>query len=460
MSRAAALHVKNAPSSHLVFTYLVAGVLAFVFLGGWTAVSYLEWGGFYASTRLLAWVHVAVLLWLNLVIFGVLFQFVPVVLNVRLGSEKLAWAQLVFYLPGAIGMAGSFWLGRLDWPLHAFASVLWLGFFLFVWNMLVTYRKVSEWTLTARFIYAAVLHLLATILLGLFLSIHLAYPMGGVSHLTLLKLHAHFGIVGWLLMLVMGVSLKLLPMFLLSHDYSTKPGEAAFLLVNGGLWSWSLAVFFDLPVTVQAVCALVLAGGIFSYLIQAALIFRKRNRVKSDPFRQKTIRRMEFPLGFAAAAFVVLGLVVGLGLATTALRPVLPGEIQNRLVLVYGAAIFLGFFSLLTQAFLYKIVPFLVWLKKFSGIVGRVKTPKVDALVPRRSAVAQLLTYCAGAVLAILGLGFEMAPLGGVAAAFLCVSAVWLPVNFVAVWLRAVPVGAISSAPSCEKPEKRPEQIS
>jgi len=452
MSSPAALHVNNAPSPRLVFTYLLAGLVSFVFLGAWTALAAAEWGGFYANTKLLAWVHVAVLLWLNLIVFGILYQFIPVVLNVRLGSEKLAWWQLVFYVPGAIGMAVCFWFARLDWPLHAFASVLWFGFFIFIWNMLLTYRKVTEWTLTARCIYAAVLYLLVTTLLGLFLSIHLVYPMVEISHLTLLKLHAHAGFAGWFLLLVMGVSMKLLPMFLLAHDYATKPGEAAFYLLNGGLLCWAATVLFEAPTTLQAFCAMVLAGGIFAYLLQVAVIFSKRNKVRSDPHRRLSVRRLEFPLWFAAMAFGTLGSVVVLGIVMAMLRDVIPGGLQNRLVLVYGAMIFLGVLSLLTQAFLYKILPFLVWLRKFSKSVGRVKTPKVDDLVPRASAIGQLSVYCLGAWVAVAALAWDLRLLGGVGAWLLFASTVWLGINVVRIWLRAVPLGVIGKASTCSAP--------
>lgn len=439
MSRTRGLHVRNAPSPGLIFTYLGTGLLSFLFLGAWTAFSWGEWGGFYAGTRNLAWIHLAVLLWLNLIIFGVLFQFVPVVLNVRLGSEKLAWAQLVFYLPGAIGMTASFWIGRLDWPLHSYATILWIGFFLFIWNMLVTYRKVAAWTLTARCIYAAILYLLATIMLGLFLSIHLAYPLGNVSHLTILKIHAHFGIVGWLLMIVMGISQRLLPMFLLSHGYSTKPGEVAFYLINIGLPIWLLLVFLEASIALQSIAVVLLGAGIFSYLLQTVLIFRKRNKVKADALRQKSVRRMEFQLWFVAAALVALVVAVLLGIAVTALKNILPGDILNRLIVIYGAIVFLGFFSLLTQAILYKIIPYLVWLKKFSKVVGRIKAPRIDALVPKKSAIAQLSFYCAGSILAIAALGLEINFLRKIASIILCLNGLWLPFNFLIVWKRAVP---------------------
>ncbi|MEX2380973.1 MAG: hypothetical protein WD490_01185 [Opitutales bacterium] len=448
----APLHVKNAPSPGLVFTCLIGGILSFIFLAGWSALHYSEWGGFYANTRFLAWVHVAVLGWINLIIFGVLFQFIPVVLNVRLGSEKLAWWQLAFYVPGAAGMVGCFWIGRLDWPLHTFASILWVGFFLFIWNMLLTYRQVKDWTQTAQCIYAGVLYLLVTTMLGLFLSIHLAYPMVDIPHLTLLKLHAHAGFVGWFLMIVMGVSLKLLPMFLLSYGYSTKPAAAAFYLINAGLLSWGLAVAFDLPPAWQLTGIGMLISGIAFYLAQVVLIFRKRSRMRSDPFRRRSVRPIEFPLRFAAAACALLGVATLAGVAVAFSGQLDPGGNHNRFVLIYGALVFLGFLALLVQALLYKIVPFLIWLKRFSNTAGKYRTPKIVDLVPARSAVSQLLVYSLGAVLVVIALGIEGGSLAGVGTVLIFVSSLWFGGNLLVAWTRAVPLGALRPGTNCEPP--------
>jgi hypothetical protein len=459
MSGPVGLHVKNAPSSRLVFAYLTGGLLSLLFLGGWTAVTASELGGFYANARFLAWVHMAVLGWINLVIFGVLFQFIPVVLNVKLASEKLAWWQLAFYLPGAAGMTLCFAIGRFDWPLHSFASVLWVGFALFIWNMLATYRKVTDWTLTAKCIYAAVLYLLATIMLGLFLSIHLAYPLVEMSHLTLLKLHANIGFAGWFTMIVVGVSLKLLPMFLLSHAYSTKAGQVAFYLLNGGLLGWVAGVVLGLPAMWSMVGAMAAVGGVFAYLVQVVEIYRHRNRVRVDPYRNQVVRRVEFPLRFAAGAFSVLGVVAFLAVVLALAGDLLPADVRNRAVLIYGALLFLGFLSLLTQAFLYKILPFLIWLKKFGGSAGRMRVPKVDDLVPRSSSIGQLSFHCCGAGLAVLALAGDWRVLGSVAGAILFGSTLWLIGNMIAVWKRAVPLGPLPSAARCEPRKPKKETI-
>jgi len=186
--------------------------------------------------------------------------------------------------------------------------------------------------------------------------------------------------------------------------------------------------------------------------LQTIVLFRARNRVKSNYLREKSVRKMEFQLRFAIGALAALAFALLLGLTAVLFREWIPGEILNRLVLIYGATIFLGFFSLLTQSFLYKIIPHLVWIKKFTLSAGRVKAPKIEALVPRKSAIAQLAVYSFGTVLAIVAFGFELEFLVFAAALLLFASSVWLSINFAIVWKRAVPIGEIVSARSCETP--------
>ncbi len=221
------LRVHNAPSSNLVLTWLGLGILGFALLGIGTAVFRADFTGFYAGPRFLAWVHMAILLWLNPIVFGVLAQFIPVVLDTRPGSGKLARWTLCLYLPGAVGMVVCFWIGRLDWPLHSFATFVWAAMLLAIWDWHQVLRHANRRGLTWRCLRASLFYLTATIMLGMFLSVHIFYPMGSMSHLVLMKAHANLGLVGWFLLVVIGVSLKLFPMFLLSKEPSTKPAAAA-----------------------------------------------------------------------------------------------------------------------------------------------------------------------------------------------------------------------------------------
>lgn len=436
----AALHVKNAPSSKLVFTYFGGAVASFVFVAGWTFLHHAKWGGFFAGIHQLAWMHMAVLGWINLTIFAVLFQFVPVVLNVKLASEKLAWSQLVFYLPGAIGMIVCFWSGRLDWPLHTFATILWIGCMLFIWNLLLTYRRVTVWTWTARYLYAAVLYLLATILLGLFLSIHVAYPLVATPHPVFLKVHALVGFGGWILCVVIGVALKLLPMFLLSHGFSLRPAAYGFWMIHAGLIVSGVATGFRLPVPLVRLGALVLLGGIGACLLQVVLVYRARNRVRATAARRREVRKLEFPLVFGAWAFGNLAVAVGLGIGVTVFGERLDPIWMNRLVLAYGVTFVLGFPGLLIQAFLYKIIPFLVWLHKFRNVAGRVRVPNIRQLTPATSGIGQLALYSMGAVCAVIASVSGHSSLAGIASAAMAASSLWLVVNLALIWTRAKPL--------------------
>ena len=48
-------------------------------------------------------------------------------------------------------------------------------------------------------------------------------------------MHAHFGALGWLLLMVIGVGTKLMPMFSLSHIEKDKMLKLVLALINFGL---------------------------------------------------------------------------------------------------------------------------------------------------------------------------------------------------------------------------------
>ncbi len=434
------LAVHRAPSSRLVFTYLGCGVASFVVLALWALLTHEAIFNFYAHPELLAWVHLAVLGWINCMIFGVLFQFLPVALNVNLASERLAWWQLGFYAFGGIGMIASFWFGRVDWPLHSFATFLAVGFYLFNWNLFKTFRKVRRWSLTGLFLYSANLYLLVTVTLGLFLSVEMSYPMVGIAHMIILPVHAHFGLVGWFFCVIAGVGLKLLPMFLLTHDHPKWPGWAAFFLLHPGLLLWSAGVVFFRESPLPAIGYALMALSIGAWLLQVALIFRSRMRTGVEVCGAERIRKtrtMEFPMRFAAVAFVVMGLALAAGAAVVfGFGSSLPDG-GNRLTLLYGVLVFLPFLSLLIQAFFYRIFPFLVWIHRFKDTAGHIRTPKVKDLVPAGRAVTQMIVFMAGCGLLCAAVVSEVRLLAATGLAVILVSALGFAWNLGTVWVRA-----------------------
>jgi hypothetical protein len=404
------------PPPALVFLHFALGagflLLACVAAGFGAAGA----GGFYAQPRWLAVTHLLVLGWINLVAFGVLVQLVPVIFHAPLRWPGLAWAHLATYAAGAAGLAAAFWTGRLGTPLVAAGAVVWGGVLAVAVNLFATMASAEQRDASAWIIAGALVNLLATATLGVALAVNFTHPFLPRIHLDYLKLHAHLGFAGWLLGLIIGAGRRLLPMFLVAPEPPPRRSLAAFGAVEAGLLLWAAGLLLaPAPAGwVVPASAGLLALGAGLWLFDAALMFHRRARRTLDP-----------ALRTAGVALVVLALAVAAGLAVASrTRPAGPA------VAAYGALVLFGAVSLLVQAFLYKIVPFLVWLHRWSPRVGRQPVPTLRDLVARAWIRTQLGLFGAGSGLLVAGLWAASALLLRIGAVVLGASVALLAVNF------------------------------
>jgi cbb3-type cytochrome oxidase subunit 1 len=232
------------PPFKIVAKYFIAAIASFVILNFLLLISYTIIGGHHFQPRILSITHVATLGWISMIIFGALFQLVPVVLEVKLFSEKLAEIQFWIYLFGVIGLVYGFWIFETGTLFIISAIVLNLAMFIFAFNIVATLKKVKKWNLTGLYLAAAIFHLVVTAIAGLLLAINLAHPYIKLDHLQYLNLHAHVAFIGWISMVVMGITYKLIPMFTLSHGFSLTNGKLAFWLINLGLLGISTVMHY------------------------------------------------------------------------------------------------------------------------------------------------------------------------------------------------------------------------
>ena len=349
-----------APPFKIVSKYFIAAIFSFVLLNALLLLYYKDISGFHFQPKILAFTHIATLGWITMIIFGALFQLIPVVLEVKLFSEKLAEIQFWIFISGIAGLVYSF-LNFGDREIIITSAVLLnLSMFIFAFNVIATMTKVKKWNLTGYYLAAAVFHLVVTAVAGLLLAINLAYPYIKTSHLNYLNLHVHVAFVGWVTMVIMGVSFKLIPMFTLSHGYSLKFGKWAFWIINISLLGISTVMHYENTTLLFYIFSFLIAAGIYVFLFQIYGIFKKRIRKKFD-----------IGIKFSATAYLMLGLTTILGCFLT----VVDYENITNLTLIYGYMIIFGYVSLLIVGQMYKIVPFLVWYHKYSSKVGLEKVP-------------------------------------------------------------------------------------
>lgn len=369
-----------------------------------------------AAPETLVLVHLVAVGWLSLLVCGALVQFVPVLVAKPLVHPELPAAALALLIAGLASLLAGFFrvaglpVGSLPWlPLGAIG--LTAGFLLNLWNLGRTLWTARLIGLPARFVVAGLVSLAGVVSLGMIFS----FALGGwttnpiLVRLTLegIPLHAALGLGGWLTFTAMGVSYRLLAMFMLAPETEYRTSRIALLaggasilvlLVGGPL----CLLLFGQGVTHPLLVSLALAT--------VSLAFYGHDIIRL--YRTRERRRIELNARMAAWA------LAGLGLATVLLLVVtISGEIDRRI----GAVVFLLAFGWLTGvglATLYKVVAFLTWLECYGALLGRRSTPRVQDLVdePRALPWFRLYFACVGAasLAAFLGesLSFRIAALG------------------------------------------------
>jgi hypothetical protein len=330
-------------------------------------------------------VHMVTIGWLSLLMCGALFQFVPVLIAQPLRGGRLVLPALICLLSGlALLLAGFLQLAgtiETDIPLLAVAGMLLPVGFLLVVGVLVGTLLRASLTLPARFVAAGLACVLVTATLGalfaLLLSGFLPALAGFHFRAHALPVHIAAGLGGWLTFTAIGVSYRLLPMFMLSPDGERATsrvvwwsGIAALLLI--ALAAPIVAMmektgFTAAPGATAGLAAILGLVSLVLYGVDLAFFYRHRKR-----------RVIELNSRAAQGAFLALILSAVLLLALLA-----TGTLGQHV----GALLYLVAFGWLTGlglSQLYKIVPFLTWLECYGPVMGKKPTPRVQDLVVER----------------------------------------------------------------------------
>jgi len=338
--------------------------------------------GSFLSPRVTGVTHLFTLGWITTSILGALYQLLPVALDRAVRWPRVARATLWLHVPGLLVFVAGL-VGQRPDLTAAGASLLAAGLLAFVANLAATLKGAPRRDMTWWALSLAALFLTLTVVLGWALAADLRWPFMGPQRIMALATHIHVALVGWVLLVMVGVAQKLLPMFLLSHGADERPGRWAVALLASGAF-----LLFALHHTPGAWArrgpAVLILLGAAAFLVQARSFYATRRRPGVDP-----------GMRLAAGGLGVLGAAAGLG-AFLAF-----GGFSLRLATAYVAALVLGI-SLFVAAHYYKIVPFLVWLHRFGPVAGRRPVPKVADLYSAPWAKGAGALMAAGTIAVIL----------------------------------------------------------
>jgi len=371
----------RAEAVRLPLCFVLTGVLSLLVSGAVLLAQPDLLAMYHYTPHLIAITHLFVLGFICSIVMGAMYQLVPVTLETQLFSEKLVLFQFAAHVIGFVGMVWAFWNFNLA-LVGVFGSVLTLGVGLFVFNLAWTLAKVKRWNTIKFGITSALIWLSATVAAGLFVTASKFWTFFAFQPLAAMHAHAHLGVIGVFVLMIVTVSYKLVPMFTLSELQSERRAWASVALINIGLVGTFITVWFQ--ESFKPLFALVTIGGFVLYGWEMVAILRARNR-----------RVLDWGMKYFLTA---IGLLVPLAILALALTwsglPV--NAVTMQLESVYGLLGLFGLVGLAILGMLYKIVPFLVWFHSYSRHIGRAKVPALADMYSVRLQIAGYWTFLAG----------------------------------------------------------------
>lgn len=347
-------------------------------------------------------VHSITLGWLALLMIGALLQFAPVLTGLSLPTSRLDMPSLAGLVAG-IGLllfgfrlidagSGAAGLTMIAASVTLAASILSIGLVLF--SVLWRGRAIHAASplvligIACLFITAAFGTLFAITISGLVeASSVVEFVANAVPY------HASFGLFGWMTFAAIGVSYKLLPMFLLSNDMNNSP----LIRQTGWIGVSMLAVAavcttFEPTIghTVLLLGALAFQFTVATYLVELSKTYRSRRR-----------KGLELNTFGSLPAFAFLA--VSVPMFAIALLVHAGTEVVTAITYLFV----FGWLTGLGLAQLLKIVPFLTWIEAFGPLLGRRPTPRLGDLIKGRRAAVWLGAFYFAVIAASAAIAFK-----------------------------------------------------
>lgn len=316
------------------------------------------------SPALLAATHCITLGFLTMIMLGAMQQILPVVIGSPMSASRLTvWLTFLPLLSGALLLPAGFMLGKpvlinLAWPL------LGLAFIAFISASLISLALSPAHNATKTAMLLSILTLSGAIALGMLL-VH-GYATGSLlPYDKLATAHISLALGGWVMLLIVGVSYQVVPMFQLTPNYPE-------WLVNGltpAMFIVLLLSLLPLLLETKPHWLVIVTQGLFwflasSFALTTLSLQSKRRRRVAD----------------ATLSFFRLGMMALICAALFALAALFFSD-TDHLGTVSAVLFLLGFAMSLMHGMLYKIVPFLVWFHLFRGGV-KSGVPNLKEIIP------------------------------------------------------------------------------
>lgn len=363
--RIASLSTEQSPPISIPFSFFALAPLFLVLAALMLAM---DGGNPFANSHspaLLAATHCLTLGFMAAVMFGAMQQILPVLVGSKMSASLLvARVTLLALVSGTLALCAGFMLQlpsllSLAWPL------LGIAFMVFIFASLISLARAAARNATQTALILAVVVLAPGIALGMFLA-H-GYATGAsIPFVELATAHIRLALSGWVMLLIIGVSYQVVPMFQLTPSYPKwltavlAPAIFTVLLLS------AVVLLIEpyprwLSITLEYVYWLL--AGCFA-LITLKLQWQRRRRVAD-----------------ATLSFFRLGMISLILAALFSLAALLYPATAAPLNMLTALVFLIGFAMSVIFGMVYKILPFLVWFHLFRGGM-KSGVPNMKQIIP------------------------------------------------------------------------------
>jgi hypothetical protein len=333
---------RGLPVAYFAFAHLALAVALLI-----VALRPGDIAGFFYHPRMFAVVHLITLGWITGSIFGATYLVAPFALRTTLDAGSAdRWIGAGTFV-GVSGIVTHFWIEHY-WGLVAAGLLTFLcfaGMAQRVWGALGDAKVQVGVRLIVALAWA---NLQLAAAAGLLLGINKSEPFLPGSHFPWVFAHVHLAIVGWAVMMVVGVGYRLLPMFMPAAPHEGRSIVVCALLMEAGV----LGLASTLPFSdgVARLFAVVLVGGLLVFFVDVG-------RMLSNP-RRPAAALPRPDLGmlhvFQSLVYFVLSAAIGLYLLFTP-------DWQLGWMMAYGVLGLLGFLGQIVLGMGTRLLPMFAW---------------------------------------------------------------------------------------------------
>lgn len=401
------LSLDQGPNISVPFRFFYTAPFFFIFLAialFFTPIDVIE---LRFNSQTVSLVHLFTLGVLTLIMFGALFQMLPVLMGVVVGGNVVVW----FMYPLLI-----FGISLFSFGLYSQIDILMLigtfstaiGIFIFLVNISIDVFKADRKGKSVPLMQVSIASLWITLLFGLFISLGRVGIIEIESYEALSNFHIVIALFGWAFSLIVSVSLSIVPMFYVTPEYTPSCRRAIPFIIIGALFLF--AVLFFLYPSFSIVAEFVITQGVLMYAYQTIKRLRRRRRKIPD-----------VTVSYWYTSMITLLLSVVFWWI---------GYIEPLFFTLSFISFSIGFLGSLLQGMLYKIIPFLVWFHLSSS--GKWDIPTIKEIIDEEDMWVQLRLYQLFIVLFLLSFFLPLIKI--VAASILAISSVSLFINMVFGW--------------------------